>query len=308
VGCVVELTGKKTVNNISIRQANREDFDSISRLIADQNKSPQTHCIQSDTGEDDQAILREMTHLDSSSASCFVVACQDDRLIGVLGCELDEELGRSWARGPFVVPDMDEWNTIAAALLQELLAALPPAIHWMDSFLNIANERGNAFYLKSGFRQLRLVHVYLAATAGKPVVLPSRCETLKPRQAPEFIILHQTLFPQTYATGQRILDKLDDTHQVFVYTQGEELLGYLYAALEEGSGDGVVEFVGVRAEARGQGIGQQLLQTALQWFFEIKEVSQATLVVNDNLTNARSLYERVGFRLKHTGVHARKEW
>lgn len=295
------------MNNISIKQAHREDFDSISRLIADQNKNPQTHCIQSDTGEDYQAILREMTHLDLSSAICFVVAFQDDRLIGVLGCELDEELGRGWVRGPFIVTEPDAWDTLASVLLQELLAVLPPTIHWLDSFLNIANEHGNAFYLNHGFRQLRLVHVYVAAPPEKPLVLPSPCEILKPQQAQEFITLHQTIFPHTYATGQRILDKLGDSHQVFVYTQREELLGYLYAALEEGSGDGLVEFVGVRATARGQGIGQQLLQTALQWFFEVKQVSQATLVVNDNLTNARSLYERVGFRLKYTGIHARKE-
>ncbi|MBI5567164.1 MAG: GNAT family N-acetyltransferase [Chloroflexi bacterium] len=185
---------------------------------------------------------------------------------------------------------------------------LPPAIHWLDSFLNIANERGNAFYLTQGFRQLRLVHVYDAAAPAGLVVLSSQCETLKPHQTPDFIALHQTLFPQTYATGQRILDALDDNHRVFVATRGEELSGYLYAAIEDGSGDGQVEFIGVRAGARGQGLGQQLLQTALQWFFEVKKVPQATLVVNDNLTNARSLYERVGFRLKHTGVHARKEW
>jgi ribosomal protein S18 acetylase RimI-like enzyme len=85
------------------------------------------------------------------------------------------------------------------------------------------------------------------------------------------------------------------------------VLGYLYAALEDSSGDGTIEFVGVRADTRGQGIGRQLLQTALQWLFEIKHVPQATLVVNDNLTNARALYESVGFRLKYTGVHTRQE-
>jgi GNAT superfamily N-acetyltransferase len=296
------------VNNISIKQVYREEFESISRLIADQNRSPQSHCIQSDTGEDSQAILREMTHLELNSAIRFVGAFQDEQLIGVLGCELDEELGRGWVRGPFIVPDTDERNTIASALMQELLTVLPPAIHCLDSFLNLANERGNAFYLNHDFRQLRLVHVYVAVPPDQPVVLQSPCQTLKPQQAQDFMVLHQTLFPQTYATGQRILDKQGANHQVFVYVQGEELLGYLYAAIEEGSGDGVVEFVGVRANARGQGIGRRLLQTALQWFFEVKKVSQATLVVNDNLANARSLYESAGFRLQHTGVHTRKEW
>jgi GNAT superfamily N-acetyltransferase len=296
------------VNNIFIRQARREDFEIIARLIADQNKNPETHCIQSDTGEEYQGIHREMTHLDLSSAICFVVAFQDAQLIGVLGSELDEELGRGWVRGPFIVTETDDWDAIASALLQRLLALLPPTVHWLDSFLNIVNERGNEFYLNHGFRQLRLVHVYVAATPEKPLVLPSPCETLKPQQAQDFLTLHQAIFPQTYATGQRILDKLGNNHQVFVYIKEGELLGYLYATIEEGSGDGLVDFVGVRTDARGQGIGRQLLETALQWFFEVKKVPQATLVVNDNLTNARSLYERVGFSLKYTGVQARKEW
>jgi ribosomal protein S18 acetylase RimI-like enzyme len=147
----------------------------------------------------------------------------------------------------------------------------------------------------------------VAAAPDQPSALTSPCNALQPQQAQDFINLHQAIFPQTYATGQRILDQLDDNHQVFVYTRQDEVLGYLYAVLEDSSGDGSIEFVGVRVEARGLGIGRQLLQTALQWLFEIKHVPQATLVVNDNLTNARALYESVGFRLKYTGVHARQE-
>lgn len=296
------------MNNSFIKQAHREDFEVISRLIAEQNKNPETHCIHSDTGEEVQGIQREMTHLDMDSEICFVVAFQDNQLIGALGSELDEELGRGWIRGPFIVAETGDWDTIASALFQGLLTKLPPAIHWLDSFLNIANERGNDFYLKQSFRQLGLVHVYVTSPPEKRLVLPNPGETLQPQQAQQFMTLHQTIFPQTYATGQRILDKLGDNHQVFVYNRGGEIVGYLYASIEEGSGDGMVEFVGVRAEERGQGIGRELLQTALQWFFEVKQVAQATLVVDDNLTNARSLYKRVGFRFKYTGVHARKEW
>lgn len=295
------------MNNISIRRAHREDFEAISKLIAEQNKNPEMHCIHSDTGEDYQSIQREMIHLDLDSAICFVAAFQDGQLIGALGSELDEELGRGWIRGPFIAAEAEAWDTIASALLQGLLDTLPPAIHWLDSFLNIANRRGNDFYLNHGFSQLRLVHVYVAIPPERPAILSDPGETLQPQQAQQFMALHQAIFPQTYATGQKILDKLDD-NQVFVCSRHGELLGYLYAAIEEGSGDGSVEFVGVRVDARGQGIGRQLLQTALQWFFEVKKVPQATLVVNDDLTDARSLYEKVGFRLKYTGVHTRKEW
>ena len=296
------------MNNIAVKSANKEDFKIISKLIADQNKNPETHCIQSDTGDDYQSIQNEMDRLDLTSGIRFVIAFQNSRLIGTLGCELDEELGRGWLRGPFVIANTDEWENVAAALFQGLQNTLPATIHWLDSFLNIANERGNHFYLTNGFKQLRLVHVYVAGTPENLPGLSDPCEALNSNQTDKFVTLHESIFPRTYATGQRILDKLGDHHQVFVYTRADEILGYLYAAIDEESGGGSIEFLGVREDARGKGIGRQLLQTALHWLFEINKVPQVTLVVNDNLTNARSLYESVGFRLKYTGVHTRKEW
>ena len=296
------------MNNIAVRSAQKEDFEIISKLIADQNKNPETHCIQSDTGDDYRSIQNEIARLDLDSGICFVIAFQNNQLIGTLGCELDEELGRGWLRGPFVIANTEDWENVAASLFQGLQNTLPSTIHWLDSFLNIANERGNNFYLTNGFKQLRLVHVYVAKTPGNPLGLSNPCEALNSNQTQNFITLHESIFPRTYATGQRILDKLGDHHQVFVYTQADEILGYLYAAIDEDSGGGSVEFLGVREDARGNGIGRQLLQTALHWLFEVNKLPQVTLVVNDNLTNARSLYESVGFRLKYTGVHTRKEW
>jgi GNAT superfamily N-acetyltransferase len=296
------------MNKVIIKQAVKEDFESISKLIANQNKNPKTHCIQSDTGDNYQNIQNEIIRLDSDSGICFVMASQNDKLIGTLGCELDENLGRGWTRGPFVIAATSEWNSIANALLEGLQNILPSTIHWLDSFLDIANEQGNKFYLAHGFQQLRFVHVYVAEAVENQLEFSSNCKPLSPLHAQNFIALHESIFTQTYASGQRILDKIGENHQVFVYTQEDEILGYLYAAIEEDTGDGSIEFVGVREDIRGKGIGRKLLQTAFKWLFEEKMVHQITLVVNDNLTNARSLYESVGFRLKYTGVHARKEW
>ena len=61
---------------------------------------------------------------------------------------------------------------------------------------------------------------YIATRPDKPMILLSLCDTLGPQQIQNFVTLHQTLFPQPYATGQRILDKIGDNHQVFAYTRG----------------------------------------------------------------------------------------
>jgi len=296
------------VKNIEIRKVQSTEYDVITRLIVDQNKNPATHCIQSDTGADYDGVRQEISNLAARSEVCFVAAFQANQLVGILGCELDEEMGRGWVRGPFVLAVDGDWDNLASMLLQELLSILPPAVRCLDSFLNIANEQGNRFYLAHEFQQLRLVHVYIALPPEKSFTRCPLCQTLPPAYSQEFVALHNTIFLQTYATGERILDKLDDDHQVFVFIRGGALLGYLYAVIDEEAQEGLVDFLGVRAAARGQGIGRQLLQTALYWFFEVKKMPQAGLVVNDDLTNARSLYEKVGFKLKYTGVHTRKAW
>ena len=50
------------------------------------------------------------------------------------------------------------------------------------------------------------------------------------------------------------------------------------------------------------------MTTALDWFFDEREMPQVGLTVSDENINARGLYERVGFRLKYTGVNHRLEW
>lgn len=297
------------MNPFIIQKASAANFEAISNLILNQNKNPETHCINSETGNDAHSILSEMIRLDSDSGICFMLALQTGEMMGALGCELDEEMGRGWMRGPFIVSKSDEWEAVASALFQKLQESLPSSIRCLDSFLNISNERGHQFYLARGFQQLRLVHVYVTAAFDPSLKTGLNiCAALDPFQAKNFAALHNSIFPQTYATGQRILDKLDDHHQIFVYTQNDVLLGYLYAVIEEETGEGSVEFIGVREDARGKGIGRQLLKTALQWLFESQKAPQVTLVVNDNLTNARSLYESVGFQLRYTGVHTRKKW
>jgi len=59
------------LNNITIKQAGTEDFETISKLIADQNKNPGTHCIQSDTGNDYQSIQNEIVRLVSDVGFCL---------------------------------------------------------------------------------------------------------------------------------------------------------------------------------------------------------------------------------------------
>ncbi len=302
------------MDQLTLRRAEESDLATLAGLIAGQNQNPASQCIHSETGGSEQAVYEEMAGLYAGGELCFVLACAGDRLLGALGSEVDEEAGRGWLRGPFVLPSPEAraWQATATALLDELTACLPPAVRRLDSFLNAANERGNAFYLVHGFRRVGLVHVYsVPAPAGagvyQAIALPLAPD-LVPALGPSFAALHDATFPTTWITGRGILSRLGSTYHAFVHVRDGQVGGYLVGSLEAGSGEGMVEFLGVSPDVRRQGIGRGLLTTALRWFFEVVGVPRVNLVVADDQVNARSLYESVGFALRYTGVHTRKDW
>ncbi len=299
------------MNELTLRLAEERDLAALAALIAGQNRNPETQCIHSETGESERAVYEEMSTLHGNGELCFVLAHDGDRLVGALGSELDEEMGRGWLRGPFVLADGQAWETTAAALLDELAARLSPSIRRLDSFLNAANERGNAFYQARGFSRVTLVHVYSApapaGAAGPPVPGVLALEAGAPL-APSFAALHDATFPETWITGQGILARLGGDYHAFAHARDGQVVGYLVASLELGSGEGIVDFIGVSPEARRQGIGRGLLQAALGWFFQEKGVARVNLVVSDDKVDARALYESVGFARRYTGVHTRKDW
>jgi ribosomal protein S18 acetylase RimI-like enzyme len=96
------------------------------------------------------------------------------------------------------------------------------------------------------------------------------------------------------------LGPCEDNRQVFTCSAGENVLGYVYAIVDE-SGEGYIDSFGVRDEVRGRGLGNCLLLTTLKWLSECKGVLEVGLTVAQDLINARSLYESVSFRVRHTG-------
>ena len=202
------------MNELTLRLVEERDLAALAALIAGQNRNPETQCIHSETGESERAVYEEMATLHGNDELCFVLAHDGDRLVGALGSELDEEMGRGWLRGPFVLADGQAWETTAAALLDELAACLSPSIRRLDSFLNEANERGNTFYQARGFSRVTLVHVYSApapaGAAGPPVPGVLVLEAGAPL-APSFAALHDATFPETWITGQGLLARLAAT-------------------------------------------------------------------------------------------------
>jgi ribosomal protein S18 acetylase RimI-like enzyme len=285
---------------MEIRQAKRDEFGTIAGLIAGYNENPATQCIHS--GEGTEAILKQMEIWDDGGEIVFVAGWQGGQVVAVFGCEFDVEEGKGWLWGPFA-----EDGETAVSLYHALLNTLPDSISLIYSYLHEANTKGDAFYRGQGFHTPKVAHVYVAPRPDNIIEPTQLAAELTPHQADGAAQLHDLTFPTTFYSGKEILSQLDETHKMFVQADGDQLLGYIYAKVDDAADEGYVEFLGVREEARRRGVGRVLLATAVYWLFHNHQVPQIALNVNDDNDNARGLYESAGFHLHFTGVALRKE-
>ncbi|MEM7111068.1 MAG: GNAT family N-acetyltransferase [Chloroflexota bacterium] len=280
---------------MEIRRVEKKEFPQVAQLIAAYNAKPETQCIHS--GEGVEAILKQIEIWDEGDEILFVAGWQDGELVAVFGSEYDVADGKSWLWGPFV---QDEET--AVSLFNHLLTHLPPEITQLTSYLHEANQAGNSFYQQQGFVRPRVAHVYVAPRPDQLVAPQRMAVEMASTHSEALIGLHKQTFPTTWFSGKEIVSKLGEKDKVFVFAEGEQLLGYIYARLDEASAEGYVEFLGVDKVARGQGLGRLLLQTAVYWLFSTFSVPQIALNVDDGNDNARGLYESAGFHLHFTGV------
>jgi GNAT superfamily N-acetyltransferase len=134
------------------------------------------------------------------------------------------------------------------------------------------------------------------------------CTLLGKEHETSFKQLYGTLFPAAYYSAERVIQMIGGSHQVVVAAQGEEVLGFAVVSAEGDGAEGEVQFFGVREDSRRQGHGRRLLLSAIDWLLDRAGVSRVCLNVGEELVHARGLYERVGFRLRFTGVGLEKAW
>jgi GNAT superfamily N-acetyltransferase len=288
----------------SIRTATDHDLPALAAFIAARNCQPEEHCLH--CGEAAAVVAGEIAQLRwgaaRSAAACLLVAEEEGSIVGAIGCDCDDALARAWLWGPFAPPG--RWQSLATDLLAALRAALPPSIAQIDAFNDARNLRGQALLRADGFTTAGIQHVYLAAQPEQTQPDPS-CVPIDVHQEASFIALHDAIFPGTYADGATLLAERDDQHQVVVYAGDATVLGYVAIAVDADPEEAYIHYLGVRTEARGQGIGRRLLTTALHWAFAERGLAQVALTVSDERNVARRLYEAVGFAHRFTGINDR---
>jgi ribosomal protein S18 acetylase RimI-like enzyme len=292
------------MEEIIIQTARAEDFPAIAQWIVEICQVPAQQCIHSWAGEDAQALCGQLLKMWNDKELLYRIALKGAEMVGVMGSEYDEALGRAWLHGPNVADAY--WQTAAPLLFSRVLDGLPRPIIQLDAYLNAENVRGVRFYTERDFVEIGYSCEYSLAASDRVIEASRGCVPLQVEQQEAFIQLYKTIFPAGYYSGERILSMIGHTHQVFTRVEAGELRGFVVASADAGAAAGEIQFLGVQEGWRGRGFGRSLLLAGVEWLFEQARVCAVNLNAWENEPQPRRLYESVGFQPRFRGTALRK--
>jgi ribosomal protein S18 acetylase RimI-like enzyme len=111
----------------------------------------------------------------------------------------------------------------------------------------------------------------------------------------QFEKLHKALFPNAYFTARQMVEKVNETHQLFLAVENENILGYHFCKIEPEAESGYVDFIGTDSSVRGRGIGADLLKSGIDWMLSVPSTKKVSLTVNADNVPALTLYKKFGF-------------
>ena len=125
-------------------------FDAMVAFIAGLNGNAEDHIGFFDTAAAD--IARSLRELTLPVEEGFRLAIQDGQIVGVLGIEVDPEIGRAWIYGPLV--RHPQWQAVADQLYASALPAIPSGIGQQQLFCDGRNHNCRDFAARHGFELL----------------------------------------------------------------------------------------------------------------------------------------------------------
>jgi ribosomal protein S18 acetylase RimI-like enzyme len=239
-------------------------------------------------------IVHELGDLDRPLEERFFLAEADGRLVGAMGFEADEALGRAWLLGPFA--DGAPWQLVAEAQWAAVQAVLPPAVTQLELFGHVDNENLARFALLHGFTALQITHLL---TLPRPLYPPPATDVvdLPGALADEFAALHTSVFPNTYYSAEQLLAMRDDRHRLLAHCVDGRLLAYAFLQIIPDTQEAYLDFIAVDEAARGRGAGKQVLAAVVRAAFERPEIDHLNLTVDGDNTAAYRLYLSAGFEV-----------
>lgn len=280
------------------------DFTEMAELISNLNNREEEHSLHCEQSEEN--VLKELNDYATRKEYAFVLAVNNQKIVGLLGGDSTFPVDEIWLWGPFI--QSNNWNEIAKDLYDELLKSFPDTKK-LTAFSNLKNQRARDFFKSTGFIEKKeFTHQYQckktetdfwksASPEGIVEYNESHLEGLKS--------LHRSAFPNAYYSIDEILGLTSEDHKVWIkLDESGKFCAYLFG-MKTPNQEGFVHFLAVKHSHRKKGIGSQLLRRAQKFYFEEKGLESMVLTVAE-ANNAKKLYQKNGFKLQYTGVGARK--
>ncbi|MBE4909876.1 GNAT family N-acetyltransferase [Bacillus luteolus] len=281
---------------IKISTIKNEEVVSVAKFISQINRIEESHIgyCGKDYLEVAHSLSEDVTDIPYNNS--FLTVYDDEELIGVLGFDADLESNSAEVWGPFVKED--KWD-IVTSLWEKMIELIPDEINSISMFPNKENRKVLQLANDLSFnRHSDQTILNFNRERTKELEEVSIIELTEDYYL-ELVQLHDNSFPNTYYSGQQIVNRLNDYRKVFIIVNDGQLCGYIYVEAEPSYGEASIEFFTVRESERGKGIGRILLTVALKWLFTIDSINSITLCVNSDNQNAINLYKKVGFQLIH---------
>ena len=246
-------------------------------------------------GEGEADVRSSLAECLIAPADGFLLAYDDDTLVGVFGVDADSVINRAWLFGPLV--DHADWHLYADALYAEVLTIIPAGIQDRDLFCDVQNVHMDEFAARHDF-PVHSENALMTLLRDRYVPAAKRTSQIIPFDeawfAP-FEKLHKVLFPNAYFTARQMVEKINATYRLFLAIEDEKLLGYHFCKIDQDAESGYVDFIGTDESARGRGVGSDLLASGVDWMLSAVSTRHINLTVNSSNLTARRLYEKFGF-------------
>ncbi|MBU3128060.1 MULTISPECIES: GNAT family N-acetyltransferase [Clostridium] len=232
---------------------------------------------------------------DGNIEKYFVGAYDGEKLIGVLGIDVEEEKSYGELWGPFVEELYSEEN-VSSKLWLLLRKNILNCCASFGIFCNSKNIQCIQFAKEYGFKNNGEHFIMSLGRDDFKEIFEVKDFELTFEYNNEFKLLHDKNFPNTYYSGSDILSRINERRKVFFIKDNEKLIGYTYVEVEPEFGESCIEFFGVRENMRGKGLGGKLIKIAINWILSFEKIGNIRLCVGLENLQAIGLYSKVGFK------------
>lgn len=269
--------------------------EEIASFIANMNKDATHHVGY--CGDQKEELLHTILHdfSDIGWEKSFVVTYENNKIIGVLGFDVDEVKKCAEIWGPFI--KAENWEEVALHMWKELIEKVPFHIEEFYGFYHVENDNCARLMKNLHAKEQGRHSILILNNIVEQRIICNVGEAL-PQVFEQFIALHNHVFPNTYYEGNEIIGRLSDTNKLFVSMKNEKLEGYVYVEINPEFQEANIEFIATAENSRRKGVGERLLQAAIQYIFSFQGMREIEICLNTNNDRAMKLYKKVGFEEK----------